>query len=218
MDAASLLDNADFFRTMPAVSKRAIAAICIPRVMGKRETLFREGEKGHSMYLLAQGTVQLFKTSAEGKEVVIKLVKPGEIFGEVVLFEMDRYPVSALSLTPAEVFLLPRRQFHCLLVDERFRTDFIAMLLAKQRYLADQIFRLSAMDVEQRFFHFLRDHYGEKERYEIRITKRDVAAAIDALPETLSRLLLKLREEGTMTWDGDTLLLRKGFWEQQADG
>ncbi len=217
VDAMRLLDSSDFFRTMPEVSKRAIAAICIPRVMGKRETLFREGEKGHSMYLLAQGAVQLFKTSPEGKEVVIKLVKPGEIFGEVVLFETDHYPVSACSLTPAEVFLLPRRQFNCLLVEESFRRDFIGMLLAKQRYLADQIFRLSAMDVEHRLFHFLRDHYGEKERYEIRITKKDVAAAVDALPETLSRLLLKLREEGTMTWDGDTLTLRKGFWEERDE-
>ena len=56
------------------------------------------------------------------------------------------------------------------------------MLLAKQRYLADQIFRLSALDVEQRFFHFLRDQYGEREEYHIEVTKRDVAAAIDALP------------------------------------
>src|SRR3990172_2305824 len=106
MDAMTLLDSADFFRTIPAISKKAVAAICIPRVMGRRETLFREGEKGHSMFLMAQGTIQLFKTSAEGKEVVIKLVKPGEIFGEVVLFETDRYPVSACALTPAEVFLL----------------------------------------------------------------------------------------------------------------
>jgi hypothetical protein len=40
-----------------------------------------------------------------------------------------------------------------------------------------------------------------------------VAAAIDALPETLSRLLLKLRDEGTAQWDGETLTLCKGFWK-----
>jgi CRP-like cAMP-binding protein len=218
MDVITLLDNSDFFRSISPASKRSIASICIPKVVSKRETLFMEGEKGHSMYLLAQGTVQLFKTSLEGKEVVIKLARPGEIFGEVVLFEADHYPVSACALTPAEVFLLPRRQFHFLLSSESFRTDFIAMLLKKQRYLAEHIFRLSAMDVEQRFFHFLRDQYGEKERYVIDITKREVAAAIDALPETLSRMLLKLREEGAAEWDGDSLTLRKGFWEALETG
>jgi len=44
------------------------------------------------------------------------------------------------------------------------------------------------------------------------VTKREVAAAIDALPETLSRLLLKLKEEGSIQWEGDSLRVRKGFW------
>ena len=141
-----------------------------------------EGDTGHAMYLMAQGAVQLFKTSPDGKEVVIKLVRPGEIFGEVVLFEKDVFPVSACALTPAQVFLLPKKQFHLLLDDEEFRREFIGMLLSKQRFLADQIFRLSALDVEQRFFHFLSDQFGEREEYLVDVTKRDVAAAIDALP------------------------------------
>lgn len=218
MDALSLLAQSEFFRSISPAGRRAIAAICIPRMLRKREMLFMEGETGHSMFLMAQGAVQLFKTSSEGKEVVIKLVRAGEIFGEVVLFEQDRFPVSACALTPAQVFLLPKKQFDCLLEQEDFRRDFVAMLLAKQRYLSDQIFRLSALDVEQRFFHFLRDQYGEREEYRIDVTKRDVAAAIDALPETLSRLLLKLKDEGSVQWDGEKLRVRKGFWKAPRPG
>lgn len=212
MDIGDLLDQSEFFRAASAAGKKAITAICIPRVLSRRETLFMEGDAGHSMFLLALGSVQLFKTSADGKEVVIKMLRPAEIFGETVLFEQDRYPVSARALTAAQVYMMPKKQFHCLLVEEGFRNDFIAMLLSKQRYLAEQIFRLSALDVEQRFFHFLRDSFGEREEYRIDISKRDVAAAIDALPETLSRLLLKLRDEGTVQWDGEVLTVRKGFW------
>jgi CRP/FNR family transcriptional regulator, dissimilatory nitrate respiration regulator len=212
MDITELLQQSDFFKSISSSARRAVAAICIPKVLQKREMLFMEGERGQAMFLMAQGAVQLFKTSAEGKEVVIKLVRAGELFGEAILFEQELYPVSACALTPAEVFLLPRRQFDCLLEEEGFRRDFIAMLLAKQRYLADQIFRLSALDVEQRFFHFLREQYGEREEYLVDVTKREVAAAIDALPETLSRLLLKLREEGVVQWDGESLRLRKGYW------
>lgn len=216
MDAATLLSQSDFFRSLSARGRHAVASICLPRMLRRREMLFMEGDKGNAMYLMAQGAVQLFKTSADGKEVVIKLVRPGEIFGEVVLFESDRFPVSACALTPAEVFLLPKRQFDALLEDEGFRREFIAMLLAKQRYLAEQIFRLSALDVEERFFHFLRDQYGEREDYMIDVTKREVAAAIDALPETLSRLLLKLKEEGAIQWDAGSLRVRKGFWEERS--
>ena len=89
------------------------------------------------------------------------------------------------------------------------------MLLAKQRYLAEQIFRVSALDVEQRFFHFLSEQYGKREEYHVDVTKKEVAAAIDALPETLSRLLLKLKDEGTVQWEGESLRLRTGFWQQR---
>jgi CRP/FNR family transcriptional regulator len=212
MDILSLLERSDFFRALSLARRRAVAAICIPKTLRKRETLFLEGDTGHSMYLMAQGVVQLFKTSADGKEVVIKLVRPGEIFGEVVLFQQDRFPVSACALTAMLVFLLPKRQLDLLLEDGEFRREFIGMLLAKQRYLAEQIFRLSALDVEERFFHFLREQYGEREEYLVDVTKRDVAAAIDALPETLSRLLLKLKDEGAIQWEGESLRVRKGFW------
>lgn len=215
MDVTTLLQRSDFFRAISSRGRAAIAAICIPKVLGKREMLFVEGELGSSMYLMAQGVVQLFKTSEEGKEVVIKLVRPGELFGEVVLFKEERFPVGACALTPAEVLVLPKRQFDLLLDEEDFRREFIGMLLAKQRYLADQVYRLSALDVAQRFFHFLREQYGEREEYAIDVTKRDVAAAIDALPETLSRLLLKLRDEGVVQWEGETLRVRKGFWDER---
>ena len=89
------------------------------------------------------------------------------------------------------------------------------MLLAKQRFLTEQIFRLSALDVEQRFYHFLREQFGEREEYLVDVTKRDVAAAIDALPETLSRLLLKLKDEGSVQWEGENLRVSKGFWKDR---
>ncbi len=216
MDIDRLLSASDFFRNISAAGRRTVASICFPRAYIRRETIFREGESGHSMYVLSRGTVQLWKTSGEGKEVVIKLIRPGEVFAEVVLFERADFPVSARALSEVEVFVVPKRQFQCLLEEQGFRNDFISMLLSKQRYLADRIFQISALDVEDRFFRFLRDHFGAKESYSLDLSKRDVAAAIDALPETLSRLLLKLRDEGTAQWDGETLILNKGFWEKRG--
>jgi CRP-like cAMP-binding protein len=213
VDAYRILDESSSFSALSSASKLQLAGICIPKVLARREMLFHEGDEGGAMYLLAQGTIQLFRTSEDGREVVIRLMKPGEMFAEAVLFERDDYPVSAVALVPSEVFLMPKRQFHCLLEQPGFRREFIANLLAKQRYLADRVYRLAAFDVETRFFSFLRDHWGEREQYTVDISKRDVAAAIDALPETLSRLLLKLRDDGTLEWEGSRLRLRKGFWK-----
>jgi len=214
VDAYRIIDESPAFSQLSSASKLQLAGICIPKVFGKREILFHEGDAGSAMYLLAQGTVQLFRTAEGGREVVIRLMKPGELFAEAVLFEREDYPVSAIALVPSEVFLVPTRQFHCLLDQPGFRREFIANLLAKQRYLADRVYRLAAYDVEARIFSFLRDHWGEREEYAVDISKRDVAAAVDALPETLSRMLLKLRDEGTLAWEGPRLRLRRGFWKE----
>ena len=214
VDAYRILDESSYFSTLSSSSKLQLAGICIPKVLARREILFHEGDEGGAMYLLAQGTIQLFRISEDGREVVIRLMKPGEMFAEAVLFERGDYPVSAVALVPSEVFLMPTRQFHCLLDQPGFRREFIANLLAKQRYLADRVYQLAALDVEARFFSFLRDHWGEREEYAVDLSKRDVAAAIDALPETLSRMLLKLRDEGTLAWEGARLRLRKGFWKE----
>ena len=96
---------------------------------------------------------------------------------------------------------------------DSFRRDFIGMLMRKQRYLTERILFLTASDVEERFFLFLEQQYGHRERYTIALSKRDFAAAIGTIPETFSRLLLRLREQGRIRWEGRTLTLPAGFWQ-----
>ena len=81
-DAHKLLKKAAFFSGISDRSIRSLAAICIPKRAKKRELIFLEGDEGRSLYILAQGGVQLYKTAADGREIVIKTVKSGEIFGE----------------------------------------------------------------------------------------------------------------------------------------
>jgi CRP-like cAMP-binding protein len=214
MDVYGLLSKTDFFSGMAPRSIRSLAEVCIPKSCEKRDLLFLEGQEAHSLFILAEGAVQLYKTSADGREVVIKDVLPGEIFAEVVLFEERHYPVSAVALQKSLIFMVPRVQFDCLLVTESFRRDFMAMLMKKQRYLTQRILYLTSHDVERRFFLFLRQQFGEKEEYQIQMGKRDIAASIGTIPETFSRLIQRLRERGVLEWHGKTLRLKEGFWDE----
>jgi len=218
MDAFALLAASELFRGISPNSLRALAAACIPKRLARRQILFLEGQEGNSMYILAQGSVQLFKTAADGRQVVIRTLKPGEIFGEVVLFERNLYPVGAMALEPGLALRLTRLQVDCLLVNEEFRRDFIAMLMRKQRLLAQRILYLSTRDVEERFFDFLEEQYGRRERYPMSLSKKDVAAAIGTIPETFSRLLLRLKRRGEANWEGGILELKEGFWRRRAKG
>lgn len=207
MNAIHLLSQASFFTGLSPDHRRAIARACAVRELGKRDTLFREGDTGSAFFLLVKGQVQLHKLSPDGREIVIKVVRPGETFAEVVLFEEPRYPVTAVALTDAIVLAILKRDLHRLLDDAGFRNDFVAMLMRKQRYLTDQIRNLSTADVEDRFFRFLRDQYGAKDEIEVAISKKQIAAAIGVTPETFSRLIRKLTQEKKLSWTGKRLRL-----------
>ncbi len=213
MNLLALLNLTDLFGSLTDRSKRLIGEIALPRELARNETLFFEGEKGEAVYLLASGEIQLSKTNGSGdKTVIIKSVKAGEVFAEVVLFEEDRFPVTAIAVRKSLVYLFPKREFLTLLEIADFRNEFILMLLRRQRYLTERMRSLVTMDAADKLFHYLRQHYGPQERIAPGITKKLLAAAIDVTPETLSRILLKLRNEGTLAWDRGTITIQKGFW------
>ena len=144
---------------------------------------------------------------------MIKTVKLGELFAEVILFEKPRYPVTAIARSAVEVIEFPRAGFLKLLHDEEFRNDFMSMLMAKQRYLAERIQQLTSMDVEARFVEFLRDHYGKQKVIRPDLSKKDIASAIGATPETFSRLLQKLEKRGEFSWKEKSIEASPVFWE-----
>lgn len=212
-DPYELIRKAKFFSGLSEAACRRLAELSRRRTVEKRDLLFMEGSEGKAVYLLTAGNVQLLKTNADGRETVIKTVKEGELFAEVILFEKSKYPVTAVACTEAEVIELPRAGFLKLLNEEEFRNDFMAMLMHKQRYLAERIQQLTSMDVETRFVEFLREHYGEKQEITPDLPKKDIASAIGATPETFSRLLQKLEKRGGFTWKGKTITVKPSFWE-----
>lgn len=214
MNVSQVLGLAGFFEGISKESKAALSSVCMPVTRPKHTTLFHEGEPGEAMYLLARGRISLHKLSSEGREIVIKVIQPGEVFAEVILFERKHYPVTAVSLTEILAFKLLRRDLLRLLRQDDFRNDFIAMLLRKQRYLTEKIQQLTSQDVEQRLRSFLREQYGEMERIEVEINKKQLASAIGATPETLSRLLQDLSRRKCLSWKKGIIVATADFWEE----
>ncbi|MBD3242424.1 MAG: cyclic nucleotide-binding domain-containing protein [Chitinivibrionales bacterium] len=216
IDKQDILCHIDLFEGMSQSGRRALAGICLPKHVAKGQTLFVEGVKGLAVYILVTGSIQLYKNAPDGRRVVIKVVKPGELFAEAILFEKDTYPVTAVALKDSLLYLAPKHQFSCLLQDPSFRGDFMGSLMGKLRYLAEQIKYLSSHDVEDRLMLFLEQQYGRKQRITVTLSKRQVAEAIGATPETLSRLLLRLKREGKLQWEGKTVTVTQEAWEERT--
>jgi CRP/FNR family transcriptional regulator len=209
-----ILARTSLFENISDHSRNALADIALRKNLSKKQILFFEGDIGQAIYILITGSIQIYKTAPDGREVVIKVVKPGEMFAEVILFESPNYPVSAVALTSGAVFMIPKQQFICLLEDQAFRNDFIGALMHKMRYLAGQIQYLTLHDVEDRLFLFLQEQFGRVRVMTPRVSKKDVASAIATTPETLSRLLLRLRREKRLSWEGKQITVAEGEWER----
>jgi len=214
---SQLLTETSYFRGLSASSRDSLADVCVMEVVERRDYVFFEGERGRAVFLLASGSVQLVKSAEDGKEVVIKTVQPGELFAEVVLFERDAYPVSAVAVKKSSVYKLPRDRFCALLDSAPFRDDFITILMSRLRYLSDRILQLTTQDVEERFFRFLEEQYGRQESYEPPLSKKNLAAAIGTTPETFSRLILRLKDEKKIRWEDKTLRVLPGAWKEKID-
>lgn len=183
------------------------------RPLQEKDLLFMEGFKGDSFYILLDGAVKVVKTSYDGRESIIKFIHPGEVFAEAVIFGGAEYPASAVAIARSTVFEINRNGFMRLFDDPGLREGFIKSLLRKLFYLTSRIHYLSSFDVEERFFRFLLERFGQRESYEIAISKRDIATAIGTVPETLSRLIARLKSQGDIAgWDGNQLILKRGFW------
>jgi CRP/FNR family transcriptional regulator len=213
MNVKLLLKKSEFFSEISDSAVQELSNVGYLKKYQQGDVLFREGEKGTAFFLLTEGRVKIFKNSADGREIILKLINPGEIFAEVVLFENDKYPVNASAASDTELFVIERKVFYSLLDSEVFRNDFISKLMKKQRYLAERVHYISAYDVEERFFRFIASHYGVKNEYDIDLSKKEIAEAIGTIPETFSRLLMRLKDNEKIEWQGNRLTVNKKCWE-----
>ncbi len=213
MNVEEILGRTKLFANITAEHRKDLAAICRTKSVLKKRHLFFENDKGTSVYILITGSIQLYKTANDGKEVVIRVIKPGEMFGEVILFEQDHYPVSAVTLRDSNLILLSKQQFSSLLSQEDFRSDFFGTLMKKMRYLTERISYLTLHDVEERLRSFLEDHYGKESSITPTISKKDTAFSIGATPETFSRLLKKLAKEKRLHWEKGSIVVSEEFWK-----
>lgn len=207
------IKNLDFFKQIDSETLKKLSQNCRIVRLETKEMLFHEGFKGDSFFLLLDGAVRIFKTSPDGSETTIKIVNPEEFFAEVVLFEPHTYPVSAVALINSTLIQITREAFSKMLDSSEARERFVASLFSKMRFLSDKVHFLNSYDVEDRFFKFLIDHYGKHYRYEITIPKKDIASAIGTIPETFSRLILRLTKMEIIAWKQKTLFIKEGFWE-----
>ncbi len=204
IQAADVLRKTPLFATLPEEDLRWVASVAVPRRFGKKEAMFREGDAVEGFYVIASGKVKVYKLSEEGKEQILHVLESGQSFAEAALFEGGVYPAHAETLTETETLLIQKRPFLELL--EKRPKVAIRMLGSLSRWLRQMtglVEDLSLRDVEARLLLFLSGELQARgiplrdgATLELPFSKTVLASRLGTVPETFSRALKKLQEEG----------------------
>lgn len=221
MGDVTWLKRLEFFSGLSDEALGELARIAIPRRAKRGEALFAEGEAALALFILREGVVDLLKGSSSGREQLVRRVKRREIFAEAAVFAGGSYPVTAVARAPSELLAIRRERFLDFL--RRYPDASLAIMGVMAnllRHLNMLLADLSLEEVVGRLAAFLLARSRERGRpdFSIGMTKRDLAARLGAVPETLSRNLRKLREGGAIVVRGDFVKILDAARLERAAG
>ncbi len=102
--------QAPLFAALDPEAAAALRASLVARELTKGEVVFSEGQPGDQMYVIVDGKVKLGQTSADGRESLLGVLGPGEMFGELSLFDPGLRTSTATALTDSVVLALGHDQ------------------------------------------------------------------------------------------------------------
>lgn len=214
---AETLRKTPLFATLPPGDLARIGRIVSLRSIAKRRAVFRDGDPAEGFFVVASGSVKVFKLSEDGKEQVLHILEAGQSFAEATIFEGGTFPANAEALSDSEILFLPKRPFIELLEGSpKMALRMLASLSKWLKRMTDLVENLALRDVETRLVLYLSEGLKEQgvpladgAEYELPVGKNVLASRLGTVPETFSRTLRRLQEEGTIDVRGRRIRIVK---------
>jgi CRP-like cAMP-binding protein len=170
------------------------------RQVRRGEVLFLEGDPGEQLYYIKSGRVKVFKTSADGKEQVLRIFQAGETFNEVPIFDGGPNPASAMVLEKGIVYVLHRDDIrHLLSEHSAIALSVIQVLAGRLRYMVGLVEDLSFKHVSARVAKaLLHQSEAAEGKTAHRLTQQELAALVGTAREVVGRALKAFEQEGVI--------------------
>lgn len=178
------------------------------------EKLFYAGENARYFYYLKQGQVRIFLESSEGNEKVIDVIHSGQMFAEAVAFlDQEPYPVSAQTLKKSTLYAIDIVAFKSVL-KESIETCFrvMAALTKRLHFQLMEINNLSLHNATYRLISHLIQQVPESAsgdtHFVLDYPKNVLASRLSIKPETLSRILLRMKNNQLIDIESNQIILK----------
>lgn len=195
--------------------RAAFAAALASRRHPPRQVVIAHLDAGDDLHVILEGAAEVTLHGADGRQIAYRLLRPGDIFGE--LAAIDRGPRSASVVTrdAALIGTMPARRFEALLDDRPgLRLALLRHLSSSIRGLTERVFEMSALFVRQRLAReLLRAAEAQANGAGEAVirdppTHFDLAARIGSHREAVSREMSELRRNGIVVREGAALRIR----------
>jgi CRP-like cAMP-binding protein len=201
---AETLARVPLFQCLSPTQLEAVAARFREDRFARDHLIFNEGETSARFWVVSEGQVKIVKYGESGKEIVVEVISPGEVFGGATML-IPRQPATAMALSDVAVLSLPVDDYKQLLREHPVVAVQVIETLGERMQGFIRMRAMAGERVERRIAHILlklAHKFGEKTEagWVIRagLTRQDIAELADTTVETAIRVMSRLRKEGVV--------------------
>ena len=196
---AQILRSYSIFSSLNDDELSELADLSIEHSFMPNEFIFWDGDAPDWFYIVAEGKVKVLKHSSLGKEFIIAFFSPGEMFGEVAVFENKPYPASAQAVTETKVVGVKREDFLSFLANRpQVALRIINVLAGRLRDAQGRLRDLAGERVEQRLASVLL-MLSAKLGPTLPFTRQEIADMVGTTTETAIRVMSHLKDRGIIS-------------------
>jgi len=197
-----------YFSGLSPAELESVRKLVFEKTADRAGMVLLEGESAEDLYFVASGVVKVFKTSAEGKEQILSIVRPGESFNDVPIFDGGPNPASARAMGPVLLYGIKKNDMEAILRDHpQIALNVIKVLARRVRHLVSLVEDLSFKHVIGRVAKILVEQIGGEMGRGPRLTQQEMAAMAGTAREVVGRSLKALEEEGAIKFDRHRIII-----------
>ena len=214
-----LLRGIPYFAGLSESDLEAVGQHMFEQTFQRGDMILMEEDPSEVIYFVVSGAVKSFKTSIEGKEQTLCLLRAGESFNDVPILDGGPNVASAVAMTPVLLYGMTRTDMEELLQENpAVAMNVIRVLSKRVRHFVSLVEDLSFRDVTSRVAKLLLEYavdHGSPEEQHPRLTQQEMAAMVGTAREVVGRSLKVLEDEGAIRMERHRIVVtnRKALQE-----
>ena len=211
---------------LPAADLQRLGELATTRSYRTGESVFMKGDEGDAMMAVLSGRVRICSYSADGREVVLNVINPGEVFGEIALIDGGERTADAFAMEATELLVLHRRDFRPFLErNPSVCVLLLEMMCRRLRETSAQLEDFNFLDLRARLAKrllALADRHGQETEkgtvIGVRLPQHLLASMIGTSREAVNKQLRAWEGEGVIDVQrGSVTLLERDGLEKIID-